>query len=505
MPQVSGEGEDVYLADTIKAPFEELDIIGHSEQESTTGKQLLDWNTDTYTNNGITTTKLSDGGFKINGTATDTLAYLGFGISTNWEAGTYKFSLKNTISANLRVLFYDENGQGAGSGTIDAGNTTTDAKTFDRKITSIRILIFTTASQAYNFNLYLMVNEGTAAEPWEKYTGGQASPNPQYKSDIKNCGDNGNVNVKVQNKNLAEIRTDLQPYGGTVTATIIRNDTTGKRRTSLIKIKPSTNYVLSKEKGTSNFRYFYFDKEPVINETVSIGGAYLGNETVVPISTPENAEYLFVQWTSDNDTSPCGNVQIEEGETVTDYIAHAEQTISFPLAQGQKLMEGDYLEDDGVHHVRKQTKITEDNIDIVLSYGVYYDVPAVNIKKEDLGWETTWGSDALVLVNNYKQGKTVSDIKSGIFGVGYDISFLRIFDDRFTSLEVARTLLIGTIIEVPLAEEQIDPYTEEQQAVYDQIKEAYSYKGGTHISSPDEVKPRFEVSALRDLNVLFNN
>ena len=51
----------------------------------------------------------------------------------------------------------------------------------------------------------------------------------------------------------------------------------------------------------------------------------------------------------------------------------------------------------------------------------------------------------------------------------------------------------------------ITPYTEEQQVVYNQIKEAYSYKNVTNIFSLDEVSPIIEVAYKKDLETLEKN
>ena len=48
------------------------------------------------------------------------------------------------------------------------------------------------------------------------------------------------------------------------------------------------------------------------------------------------------------------NIQIEKSTVATEYEPHKEQTVYFPLAEGQKLMEGSYLAEDGVHNKRKQ-------------------------------------------------------------------------------------------------------------------------------------------------------
>ena len=42
-----------------------------------------------------------------------------------------------------------------------------------------------------------MINAGTTALPWEPYTGGQPSPNPDYTQEIELSGDSGKINLLI--------------------------------------------------------------------------------------------------------------------------------------------------------------------------------------------------------------------------------------------------------------------------------------------------------------------
>lgn len=121
-------------------------------------------------------------------------------------------------------------------------------------------------------------------------------------------------------------------------------------------------------------------------------------------------------------------------------------------------MEGDYLADDGVHHVRNQT--TESGTTITLSDAKNNGVYVCNKK--------TTGN----LV-----GQTLT------------------FDEAVTD----------AIIEYELAEEIIEPYTEAQQTAYNNIKKALSYSGQTNIYSTNEVSPTFKVKAYADVSSEIDN
>ena len=56
------------------------------------------------------------------------------------------------------------------------------------------------------------------------------------------------------------------------------------------------------------------------------------------------------------------------------------------------------------------------------------------------------------------------------------------------------------IIEYPLAEEEIEAYTEEQQEAYNQICNLKAYEEETNIFSTNETSPIFKVTAVKDVN-----
>lgn len=58
-----------------------------------------------------------------------------------------------------------------------------------------------------------MFNIGSTALPWEPYTGGIASPNPNYPQDILIPGSDGDVEVKLSNDNQEKILTGSTPNG----------------------------------------------------------------------------------------------------------------------------------------------------------------------------------------------------------------------------------------------------------------------------------------------------
>lgn len=146
-----------------------------------------------------------------------------------------------------------------------------------------------------------------------------------------------------------------------------------------------------------------------------------------------------------------GNVQIEQGESVTDYQEHEEQNINFTLSENQNFYAGDYLADDGIHHVMKQETVS--------------------------GTEATF-SDAKTNGAYWCSQKTSGNLSDKTIT----------FDSSVTD----------AVVQYELAEEVIDSYTSEQQTVWDQIKALKTYTGGTHISSENNIPALLKIQYWKE-------
>jgi len=357
------------------------------------------------------------------------------------------------------------------------------------------------------------------------------TPTPENPIEIHSTGDSGNVNEKVQNKNFLSLQDIAQTTALGLTYSVKNGKITINGTASSggiaiplkfpINCKNGTNYVLSKvTSGTSSNNNFNIQlrsngvsiKQPTaqslpviyndLSDTIDAIRLYVGNG------------YVFTNYTLE--------LQIEQGTTATDYAPHEEQDISFPLAQGQKLMQGDYLADDGVHHVRGEYELTGNE----------------NLLYTQLNDNTfRFG----ILISNKKPNSTsishfLCNIGQGVPDYYWDNDEVGVCELRnptiraivfrlplsiATNIETAKAYLAeqytnGTPVKVQyeLVTEVIDPYTEEQQAVWEQIKALRTYKPVTHISSTDEVPATVNVTYatnlekideeyLKDINVTF--
>lgn len=205
-----------------------------------------------------------------------------------------------------------------------------------------------------------------------------------------------------------------------------------------------------------------------------------------------------------------GNIEIkiEGSDTLTDT-----QTIIFPLAEGQKLMEGSYLADDGVHNVRKQIVLdgSEDWIAIGSTNFRYYTTISDLINESS--------NTEITVISNKLKGTFYGELYKDngkdylISNSGTNGGSKRIFistnteETEISSVEELKTWLSQNPItaEYELAEEEIVLYTEEQQEAWNNIKKLTSYKNITHIYSTNEVSPYFDITYQKIERIEINN
>lgn len=207
------------------------------------------------------------------------------------------------------------------------------------------------------------------------------------------------------------------------------------------------------------------------------------------------------------------SIFIGEGNA-NDYILNQQKKIIFPLSEGQVLREGDYLADDGIHHVKGQKIVdgTENN-------WVYYSAndewarPYFQITNKKLNESDNTNN---VLCNKMAQGTwnnsrfgTIN--KNVVFSYSADkrISFLIKKSDLETQNVAGVQKYFqknNMLIEYNLEEEVVEPYNEEQQKAYDEIvNTAKTYKTVTNIFSSNEVSPVFEVNYRKDIETMINS
>lgn len=337
------------------------------------------------------------------------------------------------------------------------------------------------ASDNSTFNLYEKVLNGTYYIQLEEGT--VATPYVPYNSlEIKDVGEN-----------LLNVTLTSGTYSDGVTITVNKDKsitisgTNTSTKTIFYRIAhnlvvPAGDYTLSNNNANASaYGFIFYDdgnnfprtnisnatftKDTTIKPYIRIdAGITINNQTIYP---------MILKGTYTEETMPA-------------YKPYQEQKVTFPLAEGQKLMEGSYLASDGIHNKRKQV--------------VYNGTEnwAFSPNKVCTFIKTLPSISKTGICTHYKSIKTAS-----VFGIDTGIyletsNSAIISDPRFSTIDEFKTYLQeqysnGTpvIVEYKLAEEEIVPYTEEQQEAWDKIENMKLYDGINYIESTAELDIKY--------------
>ena len=487
---VTGTGTEVTLNNTAEMEFIQPPLPrGNSEQVQYSGKNKLPFTNQDFTVNGVRY-YVQNGILYLDGTSSGETPTTNGNFKNNFsftlESGTYVFSrLTTTIPFRISKKSNDEE--------LMLISGTTEIKTFTlTETTEVYLGIYVYNKTFNNQPFLIQLEEGSTATSYEPYVGGTASPNPSYPQPITNV--TGDVEVLVQNKNYFDLNKilygeidsngDLSLYAAT-------------RDFYKIDFKENTQYTISgyvkRTSGNVRLRCMYTDGtyseffNPAASDNFSFSSfTSLANKTIDKIVVYYgSAGYLYIK---------DGEMQIEENTTATTYTPHQEQTFTFPLGS-QRMYLGDYLADDGIHSKRDIDIFDGSDDEVWALIDAYFVSPYVeNVAKGtvnsicNIATIKTLASLSATDINKY----AVQTIPNGRSRFYFRCS-------QFGTLDDWKAYLAENpiTVEYELAEEEITPYTTEQQQVYDEIKQAISYEEQTNISgSSDEVNPLFEVQAV---------
>lgn len=353
------------------------------------------------------------------------------------------------------------------------------------------------ASDNSTFNLYEKVLNGTYYIQLEEGT--VATPYVPYNSlEIKDVGEN-----------LLNVTLTSGTYSDGVTITVNKDKsitisgTNTSTKTIFYRIAhnlvvPAGDYTLSNNNANASaYGFIFYDdgnnfprtnisnatftKDTTIKPYIRIdAGITINNQTIYP---------MILKGTYTEETMPA-------------YKPYQEQKVTFPLSDGQKLMEGSYLASDGIHNKRKQYVITgnetiekiwiDDDTHHVFAIKASLPVPQISDKtyKEylcntyrvlnyDGGIDSIW-ANRKDNNTNYTTAMAIDYANSSLSMHGRII----IKDMSIDDIDKMKTYLSeqysnGTpvIVEYELASEEIVPYTTEQQEAYNQLQKLKLYKG----------------------------
>ena len=176
-------GSTIIIADAAEGrPFRGLRVFGRTEQQRTTGAQLLDES-------------------KVEQNNLRAFEYINLSVGE----GTFTLSSnipKSSTDSSAYIMLISGNVQEISSENTTATNGVYkgQSRTFPSINGYVTIAYRNDAdvNNIINFNEYwYMLNKGAEEKPYEPYTGGKPSPSPEYPQEIVSAGESGTINVSI--------------------------------------------------------------------------------------------------------------------------------------------------------------------------------------------------------------------------------------------------------------------------------------------------------------------
>lgn len=511
------KGNPAVLEHSVRGRFKGLTVYGKSTQVTTTGAQLFTSSVTKKYNSGVKLTK-KDSVWHLEGTNTaDGVRNIRLIEPTEHfklPADTYTLSFSKDgvfpIGINIsiaKVANPDVGSEQIWTGIGNAGLNRPTKFTLDGTEEALSIFVNFPAGKYISCDLYVMLNAGNTALPWEPYTGGKPSPSPDYPQEIVSAGEDGSVTVKVTGRNILDMRNSKESAANSG-VTYTRNadysfTRTGTATEALGNVWMAGDYLVKPKADLSNvfcvlLKGVKYSIKDCVLLTVSPAGNVLAarNENFVPTQdmyiTGVRNENFIVGETYNDIVYPAVYV----GEKALQYEPYREQLLTIPTPNGLPGIPvtsgGNYTDEQGQQWIC-------DEVD--LERGVYVQ----RVKKSsisDVTWRMTnadkheFATEALHNIANksyrYVNGLcdmynvVVSELerftdKSVIFGIdGYqlfvcDSNFGTIDEIQAYFVEHPLTIMyaLATPIETPLSDSDIDAY-----------KALRTYNGTTVVEAP---------------------
>lgn len=517
-PVTTELSEEITVKDAMNY-YSELDVSGNSTQDTRSGKNKL-YLADVAeaTNAHGITYSVKDGVITLNGTSIRA-HYINFNSSKfDLPAGDYTMSGKELAGSCSGISSKQLNNEDNSKNLFNGGTmTSTVSNTLENDETGVHLALYIGSTAVFNnYKFEIQLEEGTTATEYEKYG---AMPSPDYPSKIKNC--KTSINIKVENANKINLEEDDLNTYSYVVSNKSSNDITWVAKNGAYSWLTLKKYLKA---GT----YYLQRKYEIISGVDNLGQAgmltvYTGDDKTLIKSIASNKEkdsfiitqdnYYNVHLIASNGTAQGNDITIRFydlmlSEKDENYIEHKEQIITFPLKEGQLLHAGDYLTSDGVHHV-KQTCVFDGTENIIIAYNdetIDSFRIAINSKYnqtlsyqtddkcshfKNLGHTPAWG----------RQANTFALSSEGYLYIFFE-------KNKITSETEAKNWITeqynnGTPLtaEGTLEEEYVESYTEEQQAVYNELQRLILYKGYNYITCTDETKCKMQLTYRPDNNI----
>lgn len=465
-----------------------------SKIENLEGENICPSLNTTKTINGVTFTKNKDGSITMNGTATAETTYP---INVNSTTNTKTVLLK--ANSNYRML-----------SNYESGKYTTQVFYLKNNVMAYSSSLIETVEET-KAGMYIRVYKDAVLDNVTIYP--QITKGEEYKPYVPY----NSLEFKDVGSNVLELSKGTVTLNGvTLTSdgeTITINGTVSGNYPA-VKLTNGLKAATSLETLVNNYiseRVAQLEdiKDCTIQSIISGGSStftpYIGsyNKTVrelwygigTPAKTIQTSSTSLIAIYLGGKGSTYNNYKIKiginKGTVAKAYEPYKQQTECFPLSEGQKLMEGSYLADDGIHHVRKQVVLTgTENWNLYLNKTKTFKLSI-----------SPWSYSG---VCTHYQGIISSsfDVKTGIYLSGS--AMVVISDPRFSTVEEFKTYLAeqysaGTPVTFEYIMmtnnskpvEKIVPYTDGQKEAREKIKSIILYKGTNHISCTGKLKIKY--------------
>ena len=508
-----------------------LILYGKSTQVTTTGAQLLTSAVIKGENCGVTLTK-KDSVWHLEGTNTaDGVRNIRLMEPTEHfklPAGTYTFSFSKDgvfpIETNIsisKVANPDISSEQIWTGIGNAGLNRPTKFTLDGTEEALSIFVNFPAGEYISCDLYVMLNAGNTALPWEPYTGGKPSPSPDYPQEIVSAGDDGSIGVEVHGKNIFGGRYYYAMY----TNGILLIDKSQKDKEvkfpyqpeaetrgicKVLKCQKGKTYVISVTNPNKNATIGMTEYENIENASVytnNVGFATMSNKTK-QLYTAKSDGILVCgiagTWTDGKTTvHECTEselLQVEEASEATSYEPyHNPQTLTLSAPNGlpgiMVTSGGNYTDENGQQwicdevdlergvYVQRVYSVIVDGVDVVFSQkGPYCNINLRNMPS------------VKIVYASGQRAATKSTFTSEPWGFNQESGFLYLVKENYAEIlnESCRRhngeviYALATPIETPLSETDIAAYR--ALSIYDPTTIVETNSGGLKVSYNKIVK-----------------
>lgn len=322
------EGNPCVLKYSKGKKLKNYEIYGNSVQETRSGKNLLKNTATSQRINGVSFIVYPKGGISASGTNSSSTNDIVFDVGTFIpdKSSTYTFSGGNANGSEttfyLSVFLLNGEEIVHEEHMINANGLTIDMSTITEEFTVCKVSIVVKASGTISSrrDFYPMIELGTAKTDYEPYG---AMPSPEYPSEIKSVGD-------LTTKNLFD--KDKEKY-----KVFMHSDTIISKvnyYTIFIDVENISNFTISIKNGQKAY-YGLCDSIEVGSEIYE--HSYFST-TRPRIITNNTHKYLGISiWHTA--ISAFADVQIEEGDIVTEYEPYHKYKIPVEIIKSRNLID----------------------------------------------------------------------------------------------------------------------------------------------------------------------